>query len=485
MPNIPALITLVIYTIVLFGIGLWAVRRANSQESFLIGGRNLGPWVAGLAYSASSSSAWTMLGFSGFVYLAGVSALWMIPGILLGKVAIWLGAGHVLCQDSREKNLLTLTDFLTQFASPSAAKWIRILASIFIAFCFSFYVAAQFQGAGIAIDDVFSTGTTIGVLVGAFVILVYVFLGGFLAVSVTDTIQGLLMALVAVLLPAVAFIEAGGWAGLQTALAEAPAIYRAPFGESVGFAAFGLAVGLAATGFGAIGQPHLVTWIMATRDRSARIKGAIVALSWSTIVFSGMGILGLSGRAIFGDGYAPEGVFFGLSDSLLPAMLGGIVAAGMLSAIMSTVDSQLLVTGGAVSHDLGLGKAFGDHEVLMTRLTIVVVCIIAVILTLNAPASIFDRVLFAWISLGAAFGPTVVARALGFRPSGTVVLAGMCTGFFLAVAFGAGLIGKGPGGMWTTTVPWMASGVIMALVGAAETWRRRETLQTVTPDPTE
>lgn len=467
MPNIPALITLILYSIILFGIGLWAARRAKSQEDFLIGGRNLGPWVAGLAYAASASSAWTMLGFSGFVYLVGPSALWMIPGVTLGKAVVWLGAGHVLQNASRDHNLLTMTDFLTQFASPVSARWIRILASLFISFCFSFYVAAQFQGAGIAINDVFGTAPTTGVLIGALVILIYVFLGGFLAVSLTDTLQGILMAFVAVMLPAFAFFEAGGWAGIHGMLVQAPATYSAPFGESVGFAAFGLAIGLAATGFGAIGQPHLVTWIMATKDRSSRIKGAIVAMGWSALVFSGMAVLGLSGRVIFGAGVEPESIFFGLSNELLPGILGGIVAAGMLSAIMSTVDSQLLVTGGAVSHDLGLGKAMGNREVLATRLAIVGVCIIAVALTLMAPASIFDRVLFAWISLGAAFGPVVMARAFGFQPNGAVVLAGMCTGFVFAIGYGLGWIDSGPGDMWKTTAPWMAAGLIMALVGLA------------------
>ncbi len=472
MLNLPAVITLIFYSIVLFGVGLWAARRAKTQEDFLLGGRNLGPWVAGLAYAASNSSAWTMLGFSGFVYLVGPSALWMIPGTVLGKAVVWLGAGHVLRNDSRDRNLLTMTDFLTQFASPATARLIRILASLFIAFCFSFYVAAQFQGAGIAIDDIFRIGTTPGILIGALIILAYVFLGGFLAVSITDTIQGLLMALVAVLLPAVAFVEAGGWSGLQATLAAAPTSYSTPFGDRVGFAALGFVIGLMATGFGTIGQPHLVTWIMATKNRSARIKGAFVAMSWTALVFSGMAILGLSGRAIFGDTMEPETVFFGLSDDLLPGVLGGIVVAGMLSAIMSTVDSQLLVAGGAISHDLGLGKTFGDHEVLVTRLAIVGVCIMAVILTLGAPASIFERVLFAYVSLGAAFGPIVIARALGFRPSGAVVLAGMCTGFAFAVVAESGWFGTGSNDILATTAPWLAAALAMALIGQVKHARR-------------
>lgn len=466
MQNLPALITLIVYSIVLFGIGLWAARRAKSQEDFLLGGRNLGPWVAGLAYAASSSSAWVLLGFSGFVYVAGPSALWMVPGIIAGYAAVWLWSGHVLQTASRNANQLTLTGFLTQFAGPGSARLIRIIASVLIAICFSFYVAGQFQGAGIAIDDLFATGFAPGVIIGAIVILAYVFLGGFLAVSITDTIQGLLMAFVAILLPALAFVEAGSFTGIQQALADAPDAYGTPVGARAGWAAGGFVLGLTATGFGALGQPHLVAWIMATRDSSARVKGAIVAMSWASLVFAGMAVLGLSARAILGSDAAPEGVFFQLADDLLPGVLAGIVAAATLSAIMSTVDSQLLVAGAAVSHDLGLGRALGDREVLVSRLAIVGVCTAAVLLTFMAPSSIFQRILFAWVALGAAFGPIVVARTLGFRPSGAVVLAGMLAGFALAVAYELNWIGTGPGAMWKTIAPWIGAALAMTIVGS-------------------
>ena len=138
MPNLPALITLIVYAIVLFGIGLWAAQRAKSQEDFLLGARNLGPWVAGLAYAASSSSAWVLLGFSGFVYAAGPSALWMVPGIIAGYAVVWLWAGPVLQSASRDGGQLTLTEFMSEFATGLSARLIRILASILIAICFSF-----------------------------------------------------------------------------------------------------------------------------------------------------------------------------------------------------------------------------------------------------------------------------------------------------------------------------------------------------------
>lgn len=455
MENLPAFIAFVVYSAALVGLGLWAARKARSESSFLIGERTLGPWVAGLAYAASSSSAWVLLGYSGFVYAVGPSALWMAPGILAGYAAVWLWSGGVLQTASREKNHQTLTDFLTEDAGPDTARLIRIAASLLIAICFSWYVAAQFQGAGQAFDDLFGTGLVTGVLIGAAITLAYTFLGGFLAVSLIDTLQGLLMAFVAVLLPAAALIAVGGPSELVQALSQTSETYTATFGGRVGWIAAGFVVGLFATGFGALGQPHLIAWIMASRDRSARIKGAGVAIGWGALVYTGMGVLGLCGRALFGDAVPAEGVFFQSASELLPGVFAGVIAAAVLSAIMSTVDSQLLVAGGAISHDLKLNEKFPGADVMISRLAIVLVCAAAVVVTLALPSSIFARVLFAWTALGAAFGPTVVARTLRARPSGIAVLASILAGFLTAFIFEF-VLPSGPGDIWARTLPWAA-----------------------------
>lgn len=467
MNNLPALVTLVAYACVLFAIGTWASRLTRSEEGFLLGSRNLGPWVAGLAYSASSSSAWVLLGFSGFVYAAGPSALWMVPGILLGYVVVWLWAGPVLQSASREKGHLTLTDFLCETAGPRTRRAIQISASAMIAFAFSYYVASQFQGAGLAFDGLFGTGITPGILIGAAIIVAYTFLGGFVAVSLVDTFQGILMAMVAVVLPAAAFMAAGGLEGISQAVGASPDAYRDTFGGRTGLIAGGFVLGLFATGFGALGQPHLISWIMAARDRKARITGAGIAITWGIAVYSGMAILGLSGRAIFGADAPAEGVFLELAEDLLPTVLAGVVTAAILSAIMSTVDSQLLVAGAAVSHDLGLGKLLGGRHVLASRLAILLVCSAAVAITLLLPASIFERTLFAWTALGASFGPVVVLRAFRVDVLGAGVLASILTGFAASLAYEFWLP-SGPGDVWARTLPWLFAFAALGLGHRAE-----------------
>ena len=464
MENFPALITLLVYSAGLIGISLWVTRRAKTEESFFLGERDLGPWVAGLAYAASSSSAWVLLGFSGFVYVAGPSALWMVPGILIGYAVVWLWAGPVLQKASRDKGHLTLSDFLAEGAGRVQARWIKAAASIMIVFCFSYYIASQFQGAGVAFDGIFDTGLTTGVLLGAGIILAYTFLGGFLAVSLIDTIQGILIGVVAIILPIVGFLHAGGIEGISGALDAMPASYTAPFGSAVGWAALGLVVGLTATGFGALGQPHLISWIMAARDSKARVRGAGVAIVWAALVYTGMAVLGLSARSIFGADAPAEGVFFEIANTALPSVLAGVIVAATLSAIMSTVDSQLLVAGAAISHDLGLGKALSGKEVLVSRLAVAFVCLAAVIVTLKMPSTIFERTLFAWTALGASFGPTVVARAAGVRPAGAGVLASLLAGFLASVAYEF-FLPSGPGSVWARTVPWALAFMALGIFG--------------------
>lgn len=459
-----AVATLVFYAFALIAIGVWTSKRAKDETAFLLGNRNLGPIVSGLAYAASSSSAWVLLGFSGFVYVAGPSALWMVPGILAGYAAVWLWAGHALQSSSRKSGHLTLTDFLCEDASPKTARLVRIVASLMIAFCFSYYVASQFQGAGLAFDGLFDTGLTMGVLIGAAIILVYTFLGGFLAVSLVDTLQGLLIGVVAVILPAVAFVAAGGAEGLLAAVGEMPSDYSGWFGGRPDFIALGFVSGLTATGFGALGQPHLTAWIMAARDRKARWAGAGIAIAWGAVVYLGMAILGLSARAILGGDAPAEGVFFKLASDLLPSAFAGIIAAATLSAIMSTVDSQLLVAGAAVSHDLGASKWVGGREVLASRLAITGVCLVAIMMTLMFPATIFDRTLFAWTALGASFGPIVAARALRHHPSGAAVLVSALSGFGLSLAYEF-VLSSGPGQVWARIVPWVAA--IAVLIASA------------------
>ncbi|WP_291844129.1 sodium/proline symporter [Maricaulis sp.] len=432
------LATLVGYKLLLIGVGVWASRRNQTESDFFIAGQGLGPWVAGLSYAASTSSAWVLLGFSGFVYLNGLSALWMVPGIWGGYVAVWLWFGRRLRAETQAEGHVTTADFLAGGQSPGGKRLIAMVAAFMILFCFIFYIAAQFGAAAQAFETQFALPRLESVLVGAGVVLVYSLLGGFWAVSVTDMLQGALMLLVALLLPVAALVAAGGPAGVMASLsANESAAYLSFGGDMPVMLLAGFVIGVWGVGLGALGQPQLIARLMAVKDEAARRRGFQIAIVWAVLVFVGMTVLGLAGRALVGAGSNGEAVFYQVARDFLPPIVGGLVIAAVLSAVMSTVDSILLVAASAVSRDLGVSRRFAGQEVTVSRIVMVAIALVAVWMTLALPSTIFARVLFAWAALGAAFGPVIVMRVCGVQSGHRAVLAAMIVGFGLTVFFNA------------------------------------------------
>lgn len=436
------LITLVFYKIVLLGIGFWASKRVVSESDFFIAGKGagggLGPWVAGLSYAASTSSAWVLLGYTGFVFSVGFKALWLIPGIFGGYVITWLVMGPRLNAETAERGHITIVDFLITDVSKEWRGRIAALAAVLIIFCFVFYVAAQFQAAGNAFSSTFGLGLAESVILGAVIIVAYCLMGGFWAASITDTLQALVMVGACILVPIVTIAAAGGIGPIMETLHanEAPTYFQMS-GGAIGIAAIGGALGLLGTGLGAAGQPQLLNRIMAVKDRNARLLGAAITIGWGTLIYIGVTLLALAARALLPD-TPSEQIFFATAEAYLPPILAGIVLAAILSAVMSTVDSLLLAAASAVSHDLGAARLLParfqkGRELLAGRLAMIVVAVLSVILTLTMPDKIFDRVLFSWVALGAAFGPTALARCFGWRVKGLNVFLAILSGFAIAV----------------------------------------------------
>lgn len=464
--------TLVAYKLALIGIGLWASRRNKTEDDFFLAGRGLGAWVAGLSYAASTSSAWVLLGFTWFVYTNGLSALWMVPGILGGYVVVWQVFGKRLREETASRGHITLTDFMTAETGRGMKTVIAMTSAVLIFFCFIFYIAAQFGAAGAAFETQLNLPHVESLLIGALVILIYALLGGFWAVSVTDMLQGGIMALVAILLPAAALIAAGGPAGVwQTLSASAPDGYLSWTGPHTGFIFIGFVLGVAAIGLGPFGQPQLIARLMAVKDEKSRKQGFQIAMGWAVIVYTGMITLALSGRALTGGDADGENLLYLLAGDLFPAMIAGLIIAAVLSAVMSTVDSLLIATSAAVAHDMGVARQFPGREVLISRIVMAILVGLAVALALALPATIFSRVLFAWSALGAAFGPVVLVRVFHREPAGWAILAAILSGFAMTVFFylagqvggdsWAGELARLPGDPFERIVPWVLPLVIL------------------------
>jgi len=423
-----SLIALGLYVALMLWIGWRARTRTHDAADFYVGGRALGGWVAALSSLASSSSAWTLLGISSLAYVSGIAALWLLPGTLLGLVLNWYLIAPRLRRLSSEHRWVTLTDVIVAASESAWRKRLRLSASAITVVSFLFYVAAQLTAAGVAFSQAFALPPTLSMSVGAAIVLIYTLLGGFWAVSLTDTLQGLLMALVALILPLMALVAVGGplalWSAMQQL--EGGALSHV-MGAHVGWAGVGFVLGTFGIGIGWTGQPHVLNRYMALADDAALRRGRQVAWTWTLITYSGMLLLGWCGRVLLGGLGDGETVFFATGYALLPAAAAGVLVAAVVSAVMSTADSQLLVASSCMGYDLE--SASTGHGLRWHRWWVGAMTLVALLVAIFLPASIFSRVLFAWHALAAAFGPLVVARVLGYSSTGRYSFAAMWVGF--------------------------------------------------------
>ena len=445
--------TLAVYFVALFAIGAWARQRTRDGDSYFIGGRGLGALVGSLSYAAGSSSAWTILGVSGIAFSQGISAIWLLPGTLTGHILAWFWLGRRLNAVAHRNRWVTLNDLVAAGVGGRQRIWLLGIAALVVAVSFTFYVAAQFQGAAATFANIMDVGELQALLLGAGILLAYTLLGGFWAVSVTDALQALLMLVAALLLPLFALNAAGGAGGLAEGLAAVASPAQLSLtGEHQGLLAAGFLLGMVSIGFGPLGQPHLLNRIMTLRDMKQLRTARVVALAWFIVVLGGMFLLGLCGHVLLAETQVAdsEQIFFELTNRLLPALLAGVLIAAVLSAIMSTADSQLLVAASAVCHDL-----MHSTSLLVSRVVVLTVGVLAVLVAYALPDAIFSRVLFAWNALGAAFGPVVIARLLNWpvRP-GSVIWA-VAAGFGLTVILY--LAPDTPGDVLERAVPFLVS----------------------------
>jgi sodium/proline symporter len=463
------LITLVLYKLVLVGLGVLSQRRVRDGVDFFLGGRNLGPTVAAVSASASSSSAWTLLGVSGAAYAWGLSAVWLFPACVGGFLLNWYVLARGLRDGSRASGAVTVTEVIAGPPGRPLARTITWVASGIVLFSLAFYVAAQFQAAGKAFHETFGWGITESVLLGSGVVVVYTLLGGFWAVSLTDTLQGLLMAATAVLLPVAALVAVGGPAGLAEGMRAVPAEHFLNLtGRSAEVAGVGFVLGLLGIGLGYPGQPHVVNRFMALREGEGTLRVARrIAMGWAVVVYSGMLVLGWCGRVLYPALADKEVLFVRATNELFPPVVAGIMLAAVLSAIMSTADSQLLVAGSAVTHDLKLGGTTPRAMLLRSRIVVVLLSLGAVEVALVGNQEIFSRVLFAWSAMGSAFGPLLLVIVLRGPVEPRRALAAMVLGFVLSV--GAYSFPVTKGGFWERIVPF---GVALAVLTVPARRRR-------------
>lgn len=479
------LLALSAFLLALLAIGWRASRRTRDSDGFYLGGRTLGPWVAALAANASSSSAWSIVGASGFAYRFGLTALWLIPGCVGGFLLNWFVVAPRLRDDTDAA--ITLTEYLAGPEGAPGRRRVVVFASLLTLASLLTYVAAQMQAAGAAFGhafpETFGGDASVGILIGAVVTVLYTLFGGYLAASVTDTVQGLLMAAVAVVVPVAALVHAGGVGPFFDAVASIgdaggfteldrgvdAAHWLGLGGANDGAAAAAFALGLVGIGLGYPGQPHAVNKYMGMAPDASMKVARAVGLSWAVVLYAGMLVLGWAVRLWFPMAAGQhESAIYEASRNLLPVAVDGVVVASVLAAIMSTVDSQLLVCASSVSHDLGLARRFPDRMLTIARGTVLTIGLGALVAALLLPKDVFGNVLFAWAALGSAFGPLLLVRlcigpvAPRYGFAAMVVGGGSAVLFFYVNKLG---LTELPAGFLDRVVSWLLA-LAVALVGA-------------------
>jgi sodium/proline symporter len=368
---------------------------------------------------------------SGAAYVWGLSAIWLLPGVLIGYFVSWTWVAPRLMEISQQTGAVTLPELLFGGFDEKEKIILLRLTTIIITCSLIVYVAAQFQGAGTAFSSVLGISQELSIIIGATVILIYTFIGGFWAASLTDTIQAILMFIVALFLPLFLLIFIGGFDDLIFSVkAIGTEAEGSLTGVHTGLMGLGFIIGTISIGFGYPGQPFVVNRFMAARDIKAIRRGRIIAIGWATIIFGGMILLGLCAKVMYSTVPDPESVLFFISQRLFGPVFAGIITAAVLSAIMSTADSQLLAVASSVDRDWKGGKG---TNISSARVAIFLVVIFAIILSLYAPETIFTRVVFAWTALGAAFVPMVFSKVLSWRVSSIAAGLSIVTGFLMTV----------------------------------------------------
>ncbi len=428
------LLGFILYLIIVLFVGLITYKKNKSHEDFFLAGRQLNPWVVAFSERASGESAWLLLGLPGLALASGFVAIWSALGCVLGIIFYWYVIAKELRLQTEKYDAITLPDFFAQKFGDDD-KILRFVSMLIIIFFFTFYLAAQFNGAGKVLLVTFNIPVFWGIVIGAVVIIFYTMMGGFFAVVWTDLIQGIIMIGTLVILPIIGLIELkNSGSSISLGLASAGNSMNSLISNQTGWAAISIVIGGLSWGFGYMGQPHLVTRFMSIKNPEKIKVSRRIAITWAIPAFSGAVLIGLIGIALYGQGYFSdvEQIMPQLANDFLPTWLAGIFISGAIAAMMSTADSQLLVISSSVIEDFyhkTLGKDVSDKILLnLSRIVTVTVGLIGFLIAITSDKLVFTLVSYAWAGLGASFGPSLLLMLKWKKTTKQGVLAGMIIG---------------------------------------------------------
>ena len=462
----PLIVAFTAYLLLMVVIGFVAWRRTRTFDDYILGGRSLGPYVTALAAGASDMSGWLMMGLPGALYLTGASEGWIAVGLIIGAWFNWrFVAGPLRVYTERANNALTLPDYFTH-RFEDRSKLLRILSALVILVFFAIYCASGIVAGARLFESMFGLPYGQAMLWGALVTIVYTFIGGFLAVSWTDTVQASLMIFALLLVPSFAIAGVGGPAA-SLALIEQVDPARLAWIGAGGLVAV---VSALAWGLGYFGQPHVLARFMAADDLATIPRARRIAMTWMVACLAGAVATGLAGIAWFAQhpelagpvDANPERVFIALAEHLFNPWIAGIVLSAILAAIMSTLSAQLLVCSSALTEDFYRGfvrpKAGHRELVWFGRAMVLAVALLAIWIARDPDSRVLGLVSYAWAGFGAAFGPVVLLSVFWQRMTRNGALAGMLAGAATV------LLWKQTGSALYEMVPGFLAGTVAVVV---------------------
>lgn len=428
------LIAIGLYMVLMLLIGFYAYRKTSNLTDYMLGGRSLGPAVTALSAGAADMSGWLLMGLPGGLYLNGLADAWIAIGLTIGAYLNWvLIAPRLRSYTQVANDSITIPSYLENRFKDST-KLLRIVSSLVILIFFTFYVSSGMVSGAVFFESSFGLHYKTGLFIVAGVVVAYTLFGGFLAVSWTDFIQGLIMVIALLLVPAIAIFKTGGPAEtFETIRSIDPTLLDLFKGTTV----LGIISALA-WGLGYVGQPHIIVRFMAIKTVKETKSARRIGMGWMILSLVGTSLTALIGIAYFHNIGAPLGkadaetVFIQLGQILFHPLIAGIVLAAVLAAIMSTVSSQLIVTSSALTEDLYklmFRRNASDKElVFFGRMAVLVVAIVAALLAFDHNSTILKLVSYAWAGFGASFGPVVFLSLFWKKMNNWGAIFGMVTG---------------------------------------------------------
>ncbi len=430
-----------LYLVFMIGVGVYFAKKSSNVNDYFLGGRQMGSWLTALSAQASDMSSWLLMGLPGAVFLSGLGEAWIAIGLGVGTYLNWLLVAKRLRKYSVVAgDSITIPQYLqNRFNGTSTA--LRVICAVIIFIFFLVYTASSFNAAAKLINTVFGVNYNIGLTIGVLIIVVYTFLGGYFAVVWTDFFQGMLMFFSLMIVPIIAYsivsVDLGSILSTVPDNAQYMNLTKGADGTTYSWQYIASNLGW---GLGYFGMPHILVRFMSIKSSDMIKKSRIIATIWVAITlfasvcvgFLGYAYMKHTGMEMFTDAAAAETIFMVLVQKLAPGFIAGILLCAIIAAIMSTSDSQMLVTASAVSNDIYktvFKKNATDKELLLlSKVAVIVVAVIAYLLAMNPDNSVMDLVSYAWAGLGAAFGPTMILSLFWRRMTMSGAIAGLVSG---------------------------------------------------------